>query len=153
MRTGTASARLRWIALGAPVVLLAAFHVALLLRHFADASIARPMVLGRWAFTIILLAAAFFARRVVSGRRVVIIFWLLVAILHLVVPAGDRVFDAREDVALLVTVLPALIVVSAAAVKSASARWPASMLRYDVSIGFVPLRLDPFHADRAPPSF
>jgi hypothetical protein len=153
MRTGTASARLRWIALGAPVVLLAAFHGALLLRHFADASIARPMVLGRWVFAIILMAAAFFARRFFSGRRVVITFWLLVAILHLVVPAGDRVFDAREDIALLVAVLPALIVVGAAAGKSTSARWPASILVDDVSIGFVPRRLDPFHADRAPPRF
>jgi hypothetical protein len=157
MNIGTATARrfqrLRWLALGAPIVFLAAFHGALLLRHFADASIARPMVLGRWAFTIILLAAAFIARRFFSGRRVVLTFWLLVAVLHLVVPAADRVFDAREDVALLITMLPALLVVGAATGASAGARWPASILLCDVSIGFVPLRLDPFHADRAPPRF
>jgi hypothetical protein len=157
MRTGTASARrfqrLRWIALSAPIVLLAAFHGALLLRRVGDASIARPMVLGRWAFAIALLAAAFFARRFLSGRRAIITFWLLVAVLHLAIPAGDRIFDAREDIALLVAVLPALIVVGASAGKPQSAPWPASMLRYDVSIGFVPLRLDPFHTGRAPPSF
>jgi hypothetical protein len=145
--------RLRWIAFTAPVVLLAAFHGALLLHRFTDASIARPMVLARWAFAIVLLAAAFIARRFFSGRHVVIVFWLLVALLHLVVPAGDRAFDAREELALLVAVLPALIVVSTAAGKCEINGWPASTLLCDVSIGFVPLRLDPFHADRAPPSF
>jgi hypothetical protein len=153
MRTGTIAARLRWLAFGAPVVLLAAFHGALLLRHFADASIARPIVLGRWAFTIVLLAAAFFGRRFFSGRRVVITFWLLVAVLHLAIPAGDRVFNGREDVALLVALLPALVIVSATTGKSGSARWPALMLLHAVSIGFVPLRLDPFQTGRAPPRF
>jgi hypothetical protein len=153
MRTGTASTRLRWIAFTAPVVLLAAFHVALLVHRFADASIARPMVLARWAFTIALVAAAFIACRFFSGRRVVIVFWLLVAVLHLAVPAGDRVVNARDDVALLVAVLPALIVAGANAGKSASARWPASILLPDVAIGFLPLRLDFFQADRAPPPF
>lgn len=153
MTTGTAAARLRWIAFGVPAVFLAAFHGALLVHRFADASIARPMVLGRWAFAIVLLAAVFVARRLFSGRRVVITFWLLVAVLHLAVPAADRVFDAREDVALLVAVLPALIVTGAAGGTSASAQWPAFALLPDISIGFLPLRLDPIHADRAPPSF
>ena len=145
--------RLRWIALTAPVVLLAAFHGALLLHRFGDASITRPMVLGRWAFAIVLLAAAFFARRSFSGRRVVITFWLLVAVLHLAVPVGDRVFNARDEVALLVAVLPALFVVGAAAGTSASARWPAATRLPDVSIGFLPLPFDALQADRAPPSF
>jgi hypothetical protein len=100
-----------------------------------------------------LLVAAFFARRFFAGRRVVITFWLLVAVLHLALPAGDRVFDAREDLALLVAVLPALIVVGAAAGKSQGALWPASMLLHAGPIGFVPLRLDPFHTGRAPPRF
>jgi hypothetical protein len=141
--------RLRWIAFTAPVVLLAAFHGALLLRRFADASITRPMVLGRWAFTIILLAAAFFARRVFSGRRVVIIFWLLVAALHLAIPAGGSVNNA----ALLVAVLPALIVLGVHAGNVRNALWPASMLLHGGSVAFAPRRLDPFHADRAPPRF
>lgn len=154
--TGAASARrfqrLRWIAFGVPAVFLTAFHGALLARRVADASIARPMVLGRWAFAIALFVVAFFARRLFSGRRVFVTFWLLVAVLHLAVPAADRVFDAREDIALLVAVLPALIV-GAAAGTSASARWQSSTVLADISIGFLPLRLDPFHADRAPPSF
>jgi hypothetical protein len=149
MRTGTASARLRWIAFSAPVVFLAAFHGALLLRHFADASITRPMVLGRWAFAVALLAAAFIARRFFSGRSVVIIFWLLVAVLHLIVPAGGSVNNA----ALLVATLPALIVLSATIYNARNAPWPASMLGRAVPIGFIPLRLDPFQAGRAPPSF
>ena len=128
-------------------MLLAAFHGALLLRHVEDASIARPMVLARWAFAIALLAAAFIARRFFSGRRVVIVFWLLVAVLHLVVPAGSGVNGA----ALLAATLPALIVVSAIA-SSRNAPWPASMLGYAVPIGFVPLSLDPFQTGRAPPS-
>jgi len=149
MRTGTASARLRWIAFSAPVVFLAAFHGALLLRRFADASITRPMVLGRWAFAIALLAAAFIARRFFSGRRVVLIFWLLVAVLHLLVPAGGGVNNA----ALFVATLPALIALSASADNGRNAAWPASMLGHVVPIGFVPLSPDPFQADRAPPSF
>src|SRR3954452_22427378 len=107
MRKGTASMRLRWIAFTAPVVLLAAFHGALLLRHVEDASITRPVVLARWAFAIALVAAAFFARRFFSGRRVVIVFWLLVAVLHLAMPSGGV-----NNAALLVATLPALIVVS-----------------------------------------
>jgi hypothetical protein len=153
MRTGTASARLRLLAFGAPAVFLAAFHGALLLRHFADASITRPLVLGRWAFTLALLAAAFIARRFVSGRHAVITFWLLVAVLHLAAPAGDRVFDAREDVALLVAVLPALIGVSAILGGARSVLWPASMLIAGRSIVFLPLRVDPFQTGRAPPRF
>ena len=157
MTTAAASARrfrrLRWIAFGVPAVLLIAFHGALLAHRFADASIARPMVLGRWAFAIVLLSAAFMARRFFSGRRIVITFWLLVTVLHLTVPTADRVFDARENVALLIAVLPALIVVGAAAGTPASARWPASTLLFDAAIGFLPLRLDPFRSDRAPPSF
>jgi hypothetical protein len=133
--------------------LLAVFHGALLLRRVGDASITRPMVLGRWAFAIALLAAIVIARRFFAGRRVVITLWLLVALLHVAVPAGERVFNARENVALLAAVLPALIVASVVAVKSASATRPASMLRYDVSAGFVPLRLDPYQAGRAPPRF
>jgi len=156
MTTAAASARrfqrLRWIAFGVPAVFLTAFHGALLAHRVADASIARPMVLGRWAFAVVMLAAAFMARRFFSGRRVFITFWLLVAVLHLTVPAADRVFDARENMALLVAVLPALIV-GAAAGTSASARWPSSTVLADISIGFLPLRLDPFRSDRAPPSF
>jgi len=157
MTTGAGSARrfqrLRWIAFGVPAVLLTAFHGALLAHRFADASIARPMVLGRWAFAAVLLAAAFLARRFFSSRRLVITFWLLLAVLHLAVPAADRVSDAGDNVALLVAVLPALILVGAAAATSASARWTASTLLPGVSIGFLPLTLDAFHADRAPPSF
>jgi hypothetical protein len=157
MRTGTASARrfqrLRWIALSAPIALLAAFHGALLLRRVGDASITRPMVLGRWAFAIALLAVVFIARRFFASSRVVITFWLLVAVLHLAIPAGDRVFNGRENVALLVAALPALIVLSATFLNSRSALWPASMLLHAGPIGFVPLRLDPFHTGRAPPRF
>src|SRR3954464_9858754 len=147
MRTGTASKRLRWIAFTAPLVLLAAFHGALLVRHVEDDSITRPMVLARWAFAIALVAAAFIARRFFSGRRVVIVFWLLVAVLHLFVPAG-----AVDSAALLVATLPALILLSADG-SSRNTPWAASMLGYVVPIGFVPLSLDPCQTGRAPPSF
>src|SRR3954454_11899189 len=133
MRTGTASMRLRWIAFAAPVVFLAAFHGALLLRHVADASIARPMVLGRWVFAAGLLAAAFIARRFFAGRRVALIFWLLVAVLHLAMPAGGSVNNA----ALLVAVLPALIVV-VVAVKFRNTPWPASIVVHSGSVAFAP---------------
>src|SRR3954454_10203923 len=140
MRTGTASMRLRWIAFAAPVVFLAAFHGALLLRHVADASIARPMVLGRWAFAAGLMAAAFMARRFFAGRHVALIFWLLVAVLHLAIPAGGSVNQA----ALLVAVLPALIVLGANAGDLRSGPWPASTLLHCVSVAFEPRRIDPF---------
>ena len=154
MRTGAASTRrfqrLRWIAISAPVVFLAAFHGALLLGRVADASITRPMVLGRWAFAIALLAGSLIARRFLSGRRVAIAFWLLIAVLHLAIPAGDRGVD---DIALLLAALPALIILSGHPGRSGGAPWPAWMLLHAESIGFVPLRLDPFHGDRAPPRF
>src|SRR4051794_38341388 len=123
MRTGTASMRLRWIAFTAPVALLAAFHGALLVRHVEDASITRPIVLARWAFAIALIAVAFIARRFFSGRRVLIVFWLLVAVLHLAIPAGGV-----NNAALLVAVLPALIVLGANAGNLRSAPWPAPTL-------------------------
>jgi hypothetical protein len=145
--------RLRRLAFSAPAVLLAVFHGALLLRRVGDASITRPIVLGRWAFAIILLAAAFFARRLFSGRRVVLTFWLLVAFLHLSNPAGDRVFHGREEAGLFVALLPALLVLGTMARESRSASWPALMLLHAVSIGFVPLTPDPFQAGRAPPRF
>ena len=148
MRRGTASTRLRWIAFSVPIVFLAAFHGALLLGRFADASITRPMVLGRWAFAITLVAAAFIARRFFRGRRAVIIFWLLVAILHLTIPAGG----GSNNAALLAATLPALIVAGAAAGTSSTAPWPASTLLLDVFIAFLPLRLDPIRTGRAPPS-
>jgi hypothetical protein len=130
-------------------MLLAAFHGALLLRRFDDASITRPMVLARWAFAIAIVAAAFIARRFFSGRRVVIIFWLLVAVLHIAIPAGGSVNNA----ALLIATLPALIVLSTNADNARNVPSLSSMLRRAVPIAFVPLRLDPFQAGRAPPSF
>jgi hypothetical protein len=149
MRTGTTSARLRWIAISAPAVFLAAFHGALLLRHVGDASITRPMVLGRWMFAVALLAGSLIARRFLSGRRVAIAFWLLVAVLHLAVPAGDRGVD---DIALLVAALPVLIILGGLP-GSGDAPWPASLLRHADAIGFVPLLLAPVQAGRAPPRF
>ncbi|MEA2235336.1 MAG: hypothetical protein QOC81_60 [Thermoanaerobaculia bacterium] len=142
--------RLRWIAVGAPVAFLAAFHGALLLRHVGDASIAQPMVLGRWAFGIALLIGAFIARRFFSRRRVAIAFWLLAAVLHLAVPVGGHSID---DIALLAAALPALIVFSAASAGYQNVPWPASAFLRIQPVMFASSRRECFHSDRAPPRF
>jgi len=156
MKSGAKTARwdrLRLIAIIVPAIFLAAFHGALLLRRFADASIARPLVLGRWAFAIALVIAALIARRFFSSRRVAIVFWLIVALLHLGVPAADRVFDARENVALFVAAIPALIILSGHSTSSGNTMWSVSSGVAIDPIAFFPLPLATSTGDRAPPLF
>ncbi len=165
MKTGAASprsqarlSRFRSLVVSAPIIFLAAFHAAVLLRRIGDASITRPLVLGRWAFAAALLILGFAARRVLArrgGRRVAIVFWLLVAVLHLVIPAGEGYFDARDQVALLVeaglVVVPASIVLAillnaSAITAQGGSRWISADL-----IAFAPARSRTCHGDRAPP--
>lgn len=143
------NSRIRLIALAVPVIFLAAFHAALLVRRIADASITRPLVLERWAFAAVLLAAGFVARRFFTGRRVAIIFWLLVAVLHLVIPSGGSV---NNNAALLLTVLPALIVAGANAGSPSTPSSASRLLRID-PIAFASFSLVPLHDGRAPPLF
>jgi len=156
MKTGAKTARwdrLRLIAVVVPAIFLAAFHGALLLRRFTDASITRPLVLGRWAFAIALLAAAFIARRFFSGRRVAIVFWLIVAVLHLAAPPADRLFDAREDAALFVAAVPALLILGGHSKSSGDTTWSVSSGVAIDPIAFFPLPLATSAGDRAPPRF
>jgi hypothetical protein len=78
------------------VVALVAFHAVLLRERMADASILEPVILAKYAFALVLLALATSYRRFVPasfhGRRLTLVFWLVVLLMHLVVPfgAGDR---------------------------------------------------------------
>lgn len=150
--------RTRSIVLLSPIVLIAAFHAVILLRRVGDASITRPMVLAQWAFAAVLLIAALVARRALArsgGRRLAILFWLLVAILHLA-PAGERYFNTREDVALLVeagVVSVPVIVVLALGKRSditAPAEWGWTALAI---LAFAPFTPAACCGDRAPPRF
>lgn len=155
MKAGAASSRmrgrtnrLRWLMASASVAALTLFHAAVLYRRIEDASIQRPLVLGRWLFAAALLIAALAVRRLPmrrSGRRAVIVFWLLVALLHLAIPAGGQIVDV------MLAAVPAAIVIALLTgdmprVAPSGARW--------ISIDRLPPALAACGAccgDRAPP--
>jgi hypothetical protein len=141
-----------------PVVLLVAFHAAVLLRRVGDASILRPAVLAQWAFAAVLLVAALFARRTLTrngGRRAAIVFWILVAVLHLA-PAGEGYFNSRENVALLVEVgIAAVPVVVILATRRGPVRAAKLQSGWVVTGFLTPPTFSPATCcgDRAPPLF
>ena len=139
---------LRWLMASASVAALTIFHAAVLYRRIEDASIQRPVVLGRWLFAAVLLIAALAVRRIPlrrNGRRAVIVFWLLVALLHLAIPAGERIVDV------MLAAVPAAIVIAVPArgipsMTRSAARW--------ISIDRLPPALSGCGTccgDRAPP--
>ncbi|MGZ5475141.1 MAG: hypothetical protein ACXW29_01520 [Thermoanaerobaculia bacterium] len=77
---------------------LAGFHAGFLWQRLADDSIAEPRVLARWLASALLLCGLVLVRRTFSPRwHVLLVFWLLVALLHAGVPAGDDLLDARDS--------------------------------------------------------
>ncbi len=92
---------------------LAVFHVGFLWRRIADESLTEPRVLARWLGTALVLAVFVAVRRARSLRssHVILVLWLLVALFHATVPAGDRILDARGDLSFILqaglTALPA----------------------------------------------
>jgi hypothetical protein len=85
---------------------LLGFHAVLLWRRIADASIQDPAVLARWIGSALLLGAVITARRYAMGRwsrrNCTFAFWILVLLLHVVIPADQRQL-ASDEVALLMT--------------------------------------------------
>lgn len=111
---------------------LVVFHVLLLWRRVADASLLEPEVALRWLAACLLMAAPLAALkagiRLLEGRRAVI-FWLLVLLLHVNVPAvADPAALSPAAPALLpllwplaTGVLVALLTLAAAAAVSGTA--------------------------------
>ena len=151
--------RLRLVTYSLPLLVLVLFHATLLGRRLIDGSILHPAVIGRWGFGAALLVLFTVFRRSQSCRkdhRIAIIFWLLAAILHLGVPAGEQYADAPERLAVLVeaglaigTTIAVLSSVEATSrhARSAGFRWMAIEPP-------APRSFEQFtdHSDRAPPS-
>ena len=77
---------------------LAGFHAGFLWRRLADDSINEPRVLARWLASALLLCGLVLVRRALSPRwHVLLVFWLLVALMHAAVPAGDHLLDTRDS--------------------------------------------------------
>lgn len=79
------------------VAVLAVFHAAVLWHRIVDASIAQPAVLAKWIASIALIGALLSLR---NAHKALVIIWLLVALLHVGMPAGILLV-------LLVLVVPA----------------------------------------------
>lgn len=88
---------------------LVAFHAALLVGRFADASIAHPEVVVQWLAALLLGVAAWALRRqgssLFSGRSA-LVFWLLVLLLHVgfgtgIALTGEETGSSRELLLLL----------------------------------------------------
>jgi hypothetical protein len=163
MRSNSQSSRLPaairrfWIVAGsASIIALVAFHGFVLLRRVEDSSITRPLVLGRWAFAIALLIGVLLLRRLRvagGGRRAAIVFWLLVAVLHLAVPADGNSLDAQRHLATLVEA--ALFVPAAFMLAILIAALPNPAPIALSCIGVEPVTSDcsrrSHHGNRAPP--
>lgn len=77
---------------------LAGFHAGFLWRRLADDSINEPRVLARWLTSALLLCGLVLMRRALSSRsHVFLVFWLLVALMHAAVLAGDHLLDTRDS--------------------------------------------------------
>ena len=105
--------RLLSLALALAGLWLVAFHAAIFWQRIADATILQSGVLGRWIASALLIGGLAAFRRRLSGRRARIVFWVLVAFLHLSIPAEERVLDLESPVATLVqvglTTLPVIL--------------------------------------------
>lgn len=85
--------RLGSLALALASLWLIGFHVAIFWNRLADATIAQPEVLARWIGAALLIGAVLAFRRYgkLRGRHATVVFWLLVAILHVNVPAEEQI--------------------------------------------------------------
>jgi hypothetical protein len=98
---------------------LSAVHAGFLWRRVADESLTEPRVLARWLGAGLVLAVFIVVRRTRSRRSspVILVLWLLVALLHAIVPAGDQILDARGELSLILqtglAALPAGLVLAA----------------------------------------
>jgi len=98
---------------------LSAVHAGFLWRRVADESLTEPLVLARWLGAALVLAVFIMVRRTRSRRAspAILVLWLLVALLHAAVPAGDQILDARGDLSLILqtglAALPAGLILAA----------------------------------------
>lgn len=93
-------ARLGSLALGIAAIWLVALHALFLWRRLADATIHQPGILVRWIASIVLIAAALTARHYVTRRwrrrHTTAVFWFLVLLLHVSIPAEERLLGSQE---------------------------------------------------------
>lgn len=98
--------RIGSLGLGLAAVWLLAFHAALFWRRIVDATIQQPAVLARWLASAILIIAAFAAHRYASRhwhrRHAGLAFGLLALLLHLGIPAEERLLGPMDSVAVVV---------------------------------------------------
>jgi hypothetical protein len=94
----SALSHLKWVAGVIAMLGLAGFHAGFLWRRLADDSITEPRVLVRWFASALLLCGLVLVRRVLSPRsHFLLVFWLLVALLHATIPAGEQLLDTRDN--------------------------------------------------------
>jgi hypothetical protein len=68
---------------------LVALHAGILWQRLADQSIAQPGVMARWAVAAVIALGALVLRRIGSSSRSTwLVFWAIVALLHVMAPAG-----------------------------------------------------------------
>ncbi|MGZ7078227.1 MAG: hypothetical protein ACXVJT_02335 [Thermoanaerobaculia bacterium] len=84
-------------------LLLSAVHAVFLWHRVVDDSLTEPRVLARWLAAALVLALFLVVRRSCSRRAMpaLLVLWLLVALLHAAVPAGDWILNARGDLSLI----------------------------------------------------
>lgn len=150
--------RIGSLGLGLAGLWLGAFHAALLWRRIADATILQPAVLARWLASALLIAAAVVTHRVASRRwhrrHAALAFGLLVLLLHVGIPAEEKLLGGMDSVAVLIQT--GFAAVPAALLTFALYRNTTSIER----IGFTQLAstirphhfLASFHTCRAPPA-
>lgn len=146
--------RLVSLALALAGLWLVAFHAAIFWQRISDATILQSGVLGRWIVSAFLIAAFTAFRRHLRGRRARIVLWVLVAFLHLSIPAEERVLDLESPVATLVQVglstLPViLLAITLALARICSDRSSFPLLRS--ALARPKPRISAPRASRAPP--
>jgi hypothetical protein len=103
------TSRLAILTLAIPAIWVIAFHIALLWQRVADSSIGQPSVLGRWIVSAILMAFA----PALFRRRFGLIFWLIVLLLHAVIPADERITTGQDAIALILIFAVAVFLAAA----------------------------------------
>jgi uncharacterized membrane protein len=100
---------------------LVALHAGFLWQRLADQSIAQPGVMARWALAAVIALGALVLRRIGSSSRSTwLVFWAIVALLHVMAPAGA---ESIADLAVLaeagLVAVPLLVMFVAAATGTA----------------------------------
>lgn len=96
--------RIASVAVGLTALWLIAFHLALFWQRMVDATILDPAVLLRWAGSALLIGAAVLLRRYadrhLTRRHATFVFWLVVLLLHVTVPAEEKMMSNVDVLAL-----------------------------------------------------